>query len=547
MNTSTVQLAASTESQQLIVVSFLLFIVITLFLSVFFGLESEEPAEFYIGKERFSPFVSGLTIAGSFVSTALLLSVTGAVATAGLDGMTMAVGVLLSLGLLAALAGPIRSSGAETLGDLFAIRGSGKNPRIAAAVTTLATTGPFLVAQLIGAGSVTADVLGLDSLGAQRLCTIIIGGLVVTCGVLSGARGLTAVQILAAGVTLTAMLAASFAVISVFEGDFASLLSKADDNSTRPGNYLSSGGLLGTGGWARFDFIGVMLALVLGSACMPHVLSRVHAAKDPADARRSVKYAASLVALLCSSVIVLGIGSAALVGAHEIESGRPNADNALMLLARDLGSFVESPIGSIIFSGVACSVFLSVLSVVGGNAIAAAGAVAKDLYRHVGRNSNPSREVKVARFVVFVYGTVGILLAVVAQGYTAGFLAQLTTAVAASAVAPTLLYTFYWSEYNTVGLLWTVYGGTALTIALYTFSPAVSGGPSAFFPESDFVWFNHSNPTFISIPAAFLLGWAGTKLTQDRSKQKTNRDRHALHAADQVGHGSVHQGQSGNH
>lgn len=259
---------------------------------------------------------SGLALAGSFTSTSLLLTVNSVVATVGFDGITMATSMFLSLGLLLLLARPIRLSGACTLGDLFVLRASGTAPRMAAAVATLLVTGPFLIVQLMAAGSVTAALLGFTGVGIQKVCTVLIGGLVVTCGVLSGAKGLTSVQTLATTVVGAAMLVVCVCTIRAFHGDIDALI--------------------GDGSTTRLGFAGGQLSLVLGGACMPHVLNRVYAMRDTATARRSIRYATGVVAFLCAAVVLLGFGAAARIGAREITGGQGNGDDALMLLARDL-------------------------------------------------------------------------------------------------------------------------------------------------------------------------------------------------------------------
>ncbi|WP_427918799.1 sodium:solute symporter family transporter [Streptomyces sp. cg40] len=499
----------------------MLFMMLTLFLTVFSSLDEHSAREFYTGDRTLPAWKSGLALAGSFTSTSLLLTVTGVVATAGFDGITLATSMFLSLGMLLLLARPIRLSGACTLGDLFALRASGTAPRIAAAVATLAVTAPFLIVQLMAAGSVTASLLGFTGIGIQKLCTVLVGCLVVTCGVLSGAKGLTSVQVLAATVIGAAMLVLCASVVWTFHGDVDALIEAAAKGSTHPNNYLRTGGMIGVGSSSRLDFAGGQLALILGSACMPHVLNRVYAMKDTATARRSIRYAAGVVAFLCAAVVLLGFAAAARIGAGQIFGDQANGDGALMLLTRSLTGSANDGLGGLLFTAVACALFLCILSVVGGTTLAAAGALARDAHQHITRNrqSGPPNELITARLAVALFGALGITLAVIAQGHSASFLAQLATTVAASTVAPALLYTFYWSRFNKTGLLWTIYGGTSLTIGLYLFSPAVSGGPTALVPTVDFAWFSQSNPAMVSVPAAFLLGWAGSMAGRHRARR----------------------------
>ncbi|MEU0449254.1 sodium:solute symporter family transporter [Streptomyces tendae] len=516
---------AAPGNQTLVLTGFLLFIVIALFVSVFAGLDGEAPSEFYVGARDLTPWAGGLALAGSYLSTSVLVTITGLVAFEGFDGILLTVDVLLSLCLLLLLARPLRLSGAHTLGDVFALRASGAGPRVAAAVVTLAVTVPLLIVQLVAAGSVSAALLGFPRLGVQQICTVLIGALVVVCGMLSGAKGLTAVQILAALTVLGAFTAASVAVLHAFQGDLGALLSAADDGSDHPGRYLSTGGLLGTDGGARLDFIGTHLMLILGSACMPHVLIRVFAAREATAARRSVRHAVGVVGLVCLSVVVLGMGAAALVGARTISHGKPNADDALLLLAGDLAGGAGTLTGSVLFTAIACAVFLSVLAVVGGAAVAAAGSIARDVHRAVVRDGQDtaSRETLVARAAVLVVGGGGIVVAALLQGHAAGFLSLLAAAIATTAIAPALVYSLCWKGYNRAGLHWTVYGGTITATALLILSPAFSGGPLALFPSLDLACFDHNYAVVVGLPTALLLGWAGSVTEQRHGSRSLHR------------------------
>lgn len=517
MTGGTLHMAVS-GSPNHVLIGFMLFMMLTLFLTVFSSLDEHTAREFYTGDRTLPAWKSAMALAGSFTSTALLLTVTGVVATAGFDGITTATSMFLSLGVLLLLARPIQLSGACTLGELLSLRVPGTAPRIAAAVATLAMAGPFLVVQLTAAGNITASLLGFTGIGVQKICTVLIGCLVVVCGLLSGAKGLTSVQVMAVTVIGTAIFVMCAYAVRAFHGDVDTLIGAAAQGSTHPGRYLSPGGTIGIGSSSRLDFAGGQLALVLGSACMPHVLSRVYAMKDPATARRSIRYAAGIVAVLCAASVLLGFTAAARIGTREIFSGQAHSDGALMLLARSLTGGTGNGFGELMFAAVACALFLSILSVVGGTTLAAAGALARDSYPYVARHkrSGPSDEVFTARIAVALFGALGIATAVFLQGHSVGFLAQLATTVAASSVTPALLYTFHWRRFNRTGLLWAVYGGTTLPIGLYLFSTAVSGSPTALIPTADFAWFGQSSPAMVSVPGAFLLGWVGSLVGRRR-------------------------------
>ncbi|MFD3928344.1 hypothetical protein [Streptomyces sp. NPDC058614] len=533
MTWSAAEGAVGASSQSFVVVGFLGFIVIALFLSVMGGPDGDSAADFHVGSRTLSPVKNGAALSGTYLATTVLLNVTGVVAISGFDGITMAVDLVLSLGVLILFARPLRQSGGHTLGDLFALRSSGTAPRIAAAVATLGVCVPFLAIQLNGAGAVTAQLMGLSTLGAKQVCTVLLGVLVVLCAALGGMRGLTLVQILSGGVTLAALAVSGLALLVHFHGDLDTLVSDAARGSGQQ-HYLQPGNLLGHTAEGRVDLLGLHLVLVLGTACMPHILLRVHAARDGAAARRSVRHTAIVVAVVCLALVLLGLGAAAVVGSEAIKNGDADGDAALLLITRSLLGGETTVLGDLLFTAVACAAFLTALSVIGGTTLAAASSVARDIYVHVVRRSPSaaSTELAVARTASLVFGGLGVLIAVALQGSPTGFGSQLATSVAASAILPALVYSLYWPGYNRSGLLWTVFGGVVLAVLLPLFSPAMSGSPNSLLPDADFAWLPVRNPGLISIPAAFLLGWLGSRWGSSRTTpddEKRRRQADALH------------------
>jgi cation/acetate symporter len=255
------------------------------------------------------------------------------------------------------------------------------------------------------------------------------------------------------------------------------------------------------------DFVSLALALVLGTAGLPHVLMRFYTVPSAKEARRSVVWAIWIIGAFYLLSLVLGYGAAALVGADTILAAPGGVNSAAPLLALQLG-------GPILLGIISAVAFATILAVVAGLTITAATSFAHDIYANVLKRgegkSGSLDEVKVARRTVVVIGIVAILGGILAQGQNIAFLVALAFAIAASANLPTILFSLFWKRFNTRGAVMSMYGGLITAVVLIVFSPAVSGGPTPMVQGVDFHWFPLNNPGIISIPAGFLLGIIGT-------------------------------------
>jgi cation/acetate symporter len=271
----------------------------------------------------------------------------------------------------------------------------------------------------------------------------------------------------------------------------------------------------------KLDFISLALALVLGTAGLPHVLMRFYTVPTAKDARRSVVWAIWLIGIFYLFSLVIGYGAGALVGKEEILAAPGAVNAAAPLLAFELGG--TALLG--IISGVA---FATILAVVAGLTITASASFAHDIYASVIKKGHaaPGSEVKVARIAAIVIGAIAIGLGILAlqAGLNIAFLVALAFAVAASANLPTILYTLFWKNFTTQGALWSIYGGLIACVTLIIFSPVVSGAPvnpatgksTSLLQDVDFSWFPLNNPGLVSIPLSFFLGWLGTKLSKEQ-------------------------------
>jgi SSS family solute:Na+ symporter/cation/acetate symporter len=267
------------------------------------------------------------------------------------------------------------------------------------------------------------------------------------------------------------------------------------------------------------------------------MIMRISAMPDGATARRSTRYAFGIVGVYGVALAVLGLGAAAVVGAPMISAVNPNGQAALLLLAGNLAGGPTTTAGITLLTAVACTVFVTVLAVVAGITLTAAATLAHDVHAYAVRRGRLSqaKEVRTVRWAALLFGLVGIGLSVEAQGYNVQFLSMLAVTVAASAVLPALVHSLFWRGYNRTGLLWSVYGGTVLAIGLQLISPTVSGRPGTPFPNQDFAWFPLQSVGIVSIPAAFLLGWAGSRYGARRNAPEVDQEAVELRVLTGVG------------
>ncbi|MBV7700313.1 cation acetate symporter [Streptomyces sp. TRM70350] len=468
--------------------------------------------EFYAGGRLFSPMENGFAIAGDYMSAASFLGISGLIALFGYDGMLYSVGFLVAwLVVLLLVAELVRNCGRFTLADVVAARVRERPVRIAAGTSSVTVSVLYLVAQMVGAGSLVALLLGGTSEAARSWTVIGVGALMVICVSWGGMRATTWIQIVKAVLLMGGAIALTALVLARFHGDFDQLLRTAAARSGQGEAFLAPGLKYG-GDWAaRFDFISLGLALVLGTAGLPHILSRFYTVPTARAARRSVVWAIGLIGGFYLMTIVLGFGAAAIVGPGAVRASNAAGNTAVPLLALDLGGGTGSTGGTVLFAIVAAIAFATILAVVAGITLASSASVAHDLYASLRRGTaEPRSEVTVARAAAVGIGVVAIALGLLARDLNVAFLVGLAFAVAASANLPVLLYSLFWRGFTTRGAVWAVYGGLIPAVALVALSPVVSGSPESLFPGVDFQYFPLQNPGLVSIPLGFLAGWLGT-------------------------------------
>jgi len=500
---------------------FIAFVVVTMGLVIKASRTTKKASDFYTGGGQFSGPQNGFAIAGDYLSAASFLGIAGAIAVYGYDGFLYSIGFLVAwLVALLLVAELLRNTGRFTMADVLSFRLKQRPVRMAAALSTLAVSLFYLLAQMAGAGGLVALLLDIEGTTGQAIVVAIVGALMIVYVLIGGMKGTTYVQMVKAVLLVAGAAVMFLLVLFAVRGNFSQLLADAQamasnsaDETVANRDILAPGAKYGISGMTRIDFISLGIALVLGTAGLPHVLMRFYTVPTAKEARRSVTWAISLIGAFYLFTLVLGYGAAKMVG-PDVILGAPGGENAAApLLAFELG-------GTVFLAVISAVAFATILAVVAGLAITASASFAHDIYANVLKRGNATEDeqVRVSRITVVVIGVLSIVLGILAMGQNIAFLVALAFAVAASANLPTLLYSLFWKKFNTTGALFSIYGGLISCLLLIVFSPAVSGKASSMFPNADFAWFPLSNPGIVSIPLAFVLGIVGTYVGRNKTE-----------------------------
>jgi cation/acetate symporter len=519
-------------------VMFGLFVAIALVITYWAAGRSTSSRGFYATHRQISGVQNGWAIAGDYMSGASFLGIAGLIAFYGFDGFLYAVGWLVAyLIVLFLVAEPLRNAGRYTVADVIAFRLGGRGVRAIAALSTLAITLFYMVAQMVGAGSIV-------NLLVQRIdlpIAIVITGLLMMIYVLyGGTLATTWVQIFKAAMLLVAGLALTLLVLIHFNFSLGHLFSAATSVKTPSHatlNLLTPNHFF-TGPHAPLDLISLSLALVLGTAGLPHILMRFFTVPSASAARVSVSWAMVLIGVFYLMTCFIGLGAATLVGQNHI--GKQVRDvQAIRYIARhpekaadlnaDLAkngyivpnqdSNVTAPIlaqelgGSLLFAFVAAIGFTTILAVVAGLTIAASSAFSHDIWYTLIRNKQGSERehMFVARGIAIAVGFTSIFLSVKLRGVNVAFLLGLAFSVAASTNVPALLLSLTWRRFTRLGAICSMTTGLIASLGLIAVSPA-SLHEHALFPLN--------NPAIVSFPLAFLAAVVGTLVTRDKPSEE---------------------------
>jgi cation/acetate symporter len=517
-------------------VMFGVFVGITLVVTYWASGQSRTSRGFYTAHRRINAVQNGWAIAGDYVSAASFLGITGLVAFYGFDGFMYSVGWLVAyLAVLLLVAEPLRNAGKYTLADLMSFRLRGRGVRAIAAISTLAISLFYLIAQMVGVGALVdlmlprfGDVFAIVVVGTLMLVYVLFGGMLAT----------TWVQVIKAGLLLLTAIALSLLALSRFHFSLPAFFGAAT-KAPGPGgaSNLLQPGLLFHGPLGAWNLVSLGLALVLGTAGLPHILMRFFTVPSAEAARRSAAWAVVIVGVFYLTTSFMGLGAATIVGHDHIGprmyagqaiayiSRHPEAETSLNGQLRRNGYIVPRPdsnlatpllaaqIGGPLLSAFVIAVaFATILAVVAGLTLAASSAFAHDVWFSLirGATGDENEQLHVARSAALVVGLLAIAMAIALRGFNVAFLVGLAFAVAASANVPVILLALWWRRFSRFGAISGMLTGLVSSLALIAASPVLLGD-RALFPLD--------NPGIVSIPLGFAGAILGTLFARDRESE----------------------------
>jgi cation/acetate symporter len=494
------------------------FLAFTLAMTYWASRATKTAADFYVASHKLRPWQNGIAMSGAFISAVTVLGVPGLIALTGYDGVYYFVGTLLSFVVVQALvAEPFRNAGRFTLADALVPRLRERPVRLAMATSTISVAIIYMVAQIIGAGVLARLLLPLKGtvlgLPPETLAIVVVGLLMTIHVAYGGMLLITWVQIVKVVVLLLGVIVTALVVLGRFGFSFDQLFATATQRSGKGSAYLGPG--------LRFtnpiDQVSLGIALVLGTAGLPHIMVRLYTVPDARAARKSVSWAIGSVGLLFAMAAFLGFGAAALIGSKQIASVDEAGNATIPLLVRFLGGGDQTFGGDLFLGLMAVIVFATILGVVAALMIAATASFAHDVWASVIHHgeADEAREVRVARRSALVIGPIAIALAVALRRQNVAPVAVLAFAVAASSTFPVLLLSIYWKRFNTDGALAGILGGLSSSLFLMAIGPTVMG-PKGFLMQASTPLFPLENPGIVSIPIGFLAAYLGTVVSQER-------------------------------
>jgi cation/acetate symporter len=499
---------------------FLVIVVVTLLITYRAAGSTKSKAGFYTAGHAITPLQNGLAIAGDFLSAAAFLGISALVYAKGFDGLLYALGFLTGWPIVLFLVSErMRNLGSYTFADAAAFRLDRTPIRLVAATGSLVVVLFYLVAQMIGAGKVIQLLFGVHYLVA----VVAVGILMILYVTVGGMQATTWVQITKAALLLVGGSAMALAVLWHFDFSFGELFAAASKIHPTGAAILSPGGLFSE----PVSAISLGLALVFGTAGLPHILMRFFTVKDAASARRSVFYATSCVAYFSLVIPLLGFGAAAILMSdgsyfNVNAAGQYNKVTDLIggpnMAAVHLAGAVGGPVMLGFISAVA---FATILAVVAGLTLAGASAVGHDIYGQViarGRGSEVS-EVRISKIAAMVIGVLAVVLAYAFEKQNVAFMAGLALSVAASCNFPVLVMAIFWRGMTTRGAVAGGLAGLVSSVLMVLLSNTVWVAVFHF----NYAPFPYDNPAIFSMPFAFACCWFFSVTDRSRRARQERR------------------------
>ena len=493
------------------------FVILTLFITKWAAAKTKSAADFYTGGGGISGFQNGLAIAGDYMSAASFLGISAAVMATGYDGLIYSIGFLVGWPVVTFLmAERLRNLGKFTFADVAGYRFQQTPIRIFAASGTLVVVAFYLIAQMVGAGALIKLLFGLD----YWLAVVIVGALMMVYVLFGGMTATTWVQIIKACLLLAGVSFMAFMVMAQYGFSPEALF--AEGVKVRTGIAANGGkgaeeaakiglAIMGPGGFVKdpISAISFGMALMFGTAGLPHILMRFFTVPDAKQARKSVLWATTWIGYFYVLIFIIGFGAITLVLTNPefadtakgiIKGGGGSANMAAVLVAKAVG-------GNVFFGFISAVAFATILAVVAGLTLSGASAVSHDIYATVIKNgkADSAAELKVSRITTLVLGVIAVALGIAFEKQNIAFMVSLAFAIAASANFPVLFMAVLWKDCTTKGAVIGGFMGLISSVGLTVVSPSVweatLGYPkgSALFP--------YTSPALFSMTIGFVGIW----------------------------------------
>ncbi|MFL1909405.1 cation acetate symporter [Plesiomonas shigelloides] len=475
------------------ILMFVVFVGATLMITYWASKRNRSASDYYAAGGRITGFQNGLAIAGDYMSAASFLGISALVYTSGYDGLIYSIGFLVGWPLILFLiAERLRNLGKYTFADVASYRLKQKDVRILSACGSLVVVSLYLIAQMVGAGKLIELLFGLN----YHVAVILVGVLMVMYVLFGGMLATTWVQIIKAVMLLSGASFMAIMVLKHVNFDFASLFSEAIKVHPKSTAIMSPGGLVAD----PISAISLGLALMFGTAGLPHILMRFFTVSDAKEARKSVFYATGFIGYFYILTFIIGFGAILLVSTNPQFK---DATGALIGGNNMAAIHLADAVGGSLFLGFISAVaFATILAVVAGLTLAGASAVSHDLYANVLHKgqANEAEEIKVSKLTTLVLGLVAIGLGILFEKQNIAFMVGLAFSIAASCNFPVLFLSMYWSKLTTRGAVIGGWAGLITAVTLMILGPTVwvkvLGHAEAIFP--------YEYPALFSMAVAFI-------------------------------------------
>jgi len=539
---------AKQETNWVAIGMFGIFVVGTLFITKWAASKTKSAADFYTAGGGITGFQNGLAIAGDYMSAASFLGISAAVMASGYDGLIYSIGFLVGWPVITFLmAERLRNLGKFTFADVAGYRFQQGPIRAFAASGTLVVVAFYLIAQMVGAGQLIKLLFGLE----YWIAVVIVGCLMMIYVLFGGMTATTWVQIIKACMLLSGVSFMAFMVLAQYGFSPEALFAKAVEvktaiaaNAGKTPEEAAKAGLsiMGPGGFIKdpISAISFGMALMFGTAGLPHILMRFFTVPDAKEARKSVLWATTWIGYFYVLIFIIGFGAITLVLTNPdmanvakgvINGGAGTANMAAVLVAKTVG-------GNIFFGFISAVAFATILAVVAGLTLSGASAVSHDLYATVFKkgNADSASELKVSRLTTLTLGAIAVVLGIVFEKQNIAFMVALAFAIAASANFPVLFMSVLWKNCTTRGAVIGGFLGLISSVALTVVSPAVweavLGNPKGS------AWFPYSSPALFSMTIGFVGVWLFSVLDNSENAKKERAAYPAQQVRSETGFGA---------